>query len=340
MGYLYSNDWLRVFQYMQGKGWGNAAKLKFLSNFHSTEEAFNSVSKLINIKLQLMESHEIHKIRVVSFLDDDYPKLLREIANPPAFLFIKGNDLNYNQNMTVSIIGSRDPTPYGEKVASILVKYFRHDLVTIVSGMANGIDSIAQSAALQENMNTIAVLGTGVDICYPANKQDLYEKIIRKGTLLSEFLPGTKAKPHHFPMRNRIISGLSKKLIVAEAGLKSGTMITAQYALEQNRDVYAIPGSIFMENSQGCHQLINDGAKIVMNLDELDRLNFENPVLLSDIEEKIVKHISYFEPDIHELVNYFRMSLVSLLRLLGELQKKGYIRERNGHYISGGKIAR
>lgn len=340
MGYLYTNDWFRAYQYMEGKGWGNASKLKFIKSFNTTEEVFHSLSKLMNVKLNIVENHECQKIRVLSLLDEDYPKLLKEIGNPPAFIFIKGKDLNYNQNMTVSIIGSRNPTPYGEKVASILVKYFRHDLVTIVSGMANGIDSIAQTAALQENMNTIAVLGTGVDICYPANKNDLYEEIINNGTLLSEFLPGTKARPHHFPMRNRIISGLSKKLIVAEAGLKSGTMITAQYALEQNRDVYAIPGSIFMENSQGCHQLINDGAKIIMNLDELNRLNFENPVLLSNIEEKIVKHITYFEPDIHELLNYFQMSLVNLLRLLGELQKKGYIIERNGRYISGGKIVR
>ncbi len=199
--------------------------------------------------------------------------------------------------------------------------------------MANGIDSIAQKAALQNNMNTVAVLGNGVDICYPANQYALYQKIMEQGTLLSEFLPGTRPRPHQFPMRNRLISGLAKRLIVAEAGLKSGTMITAQCALEQNRDVFAVPGSIFMENSQGCHQLINDGAKIIMNLQDIARISRMDALDLTVMQEKILEHISYFEPNLNQLMDFFDLSVSELLRHVGILQKRGLIIDHAGHYL-------
>lgn len=333
MSYLYNTDWQKIFRYMSEKHWGRASQLKFLENFSDTKTMYHTLKQSIFLEKDLLKSSDQTKTRVISFLDTDYPKLLKEIDDPPAFLFIRGKDLEYQENLTVSIIGSRNPTPYGEKVANILVQSFRYKAMTVISGMANGIDSIAQKAALQNQMNTIAVLGTGVDICYPANQFALYEQIIEQGTLLSEFLPRTKAKPYQFPMRNRLISGLAKSLIVVEAGLRSGTMITAQCALDQNRDVYAIPGSIFMENSQGCHQLINEGAKIVMNLQEISYIGSTKKFLIHPVQEKILEHISYFEPNLNQLINFFHLPLPELLRHLGALQKAGLIIERAGHYL-------
>ena len=328
MAYLYNRAWIKLESYFQQKQLGRQGRTSWINSFPSTPTVFD----YLKLDSQLELSNDTQAIRAMTILDPDYPSLLREIKDPPSVLYLLGRDLNYEEKLTVSLIGSRHPTPYGEKVANMVVKYFAHPEVTIISGMAVGIDSIAQKAALKVGMNSIAVLGSGVDICYPKSQYRLYKDLVCQGSIVSEFPPGTLAKAYHFPLRNRIISGLSKRLIVAEAGLKSGTMLTARSALEQGRDVYAVPGSIFMQQSQGCHQLINDGARILMGLEDLAEAVEEHVVNLSPGDKKCLLVIGQFEPDFLSLQNLLKLETTELLVGLAKLEGMGLINQNNARY--------
>jgi DNA processing protein len=205
---------------------------------------------------------------LVTLADPHYPKALLEIADPPPFLYAKGNLTLLNQ-ASIAIVGSRSASVQGEKNAEA----FAHDLcgygLCIVSGLALGIDAAAHRGALKANGATIAVVGTGLDIVYPAKHRDLAHQIVERGLIISEFSLGTPSKPQNFPKRNRIISGLSLGCLVVEANLQSGSQITARMAAEQGREVFAIPGSIHSPMSKGCHQLIKQGAKLVDCLQDI-----------------------------------------------------------------------
>lgn len=205
---------------------------------------------------------------LVTLADPHYPKALLEIADPPPFLYAKGNLTLLNQ-ASIAIVGSRSASVQGEKNAEA----FAHDLcgyaICIVSGLALGIDAAAHRGALKANGATIAVVGTGLDIVYPAKHRDLAHQIVERGLIISEFSLGTPSKPQNFPKRNRIISGLSLGCLVVEANLQSGSQITARMAAEQGREVFAIPGSIHSPMSKGCHQLIKQGAKLVDCLQDI-----------------------------------------------------------------------
>jgi len=205
---------------------------------------------------------------LVTLADSTYPKALLEIADPPPFLYAKGNLALLNQ-ASIAIVGSRNASVQGEKNAEA----FAHDLcaygLCIVSGLALGIDGAAHRGALKANGATIAVVGTGLDIVYPAKHRDLAHQIVERGLVISEFALGTPSKPQNFPKRNRIISGLSLGCLVVEANLQSGSQITARMAAEQGREVFAIPGSIHSPMSKGCHQLIKQGAKLVDCLQDI-----------------------------------------------------------------------
>lgn len=205
---------------------------------------------------------------LVTLADPHYPKALLEIADPPPFLYAKGNLTLLNQ-ASIAIVGSRSASVQGEKNAEA----FAHDLcgygLCIVSGLALGIDAAAHRGALKANGATIAVVGTGLDIVYPAKHRDLAHQIVERGLIISEFSLGTPSKPQNFPKRNRIISGLSFGCLVVEANLQSGSQITARMAAEQGREVFAIPGSIHSPMSKGCHQLIKQGAKLVDCLQDI-----------------------------------------------------------------------
>jgi DNA processing protein len=200
--------------------------------------------------------------------DSEYPPLLRDIASPPAALFVEGDPEALWQPQ-LAVIGSRNPTAGGRDNARDFASELSRQGMTITSGLASGIDSIAHDAALNAGGLTVAVLGTGLDCIYPASSRGLASRVTEQGALVSEFPPGTSAKRSHFPSRNRIISGLSLGVLVIEAGMRSGTLITARLAGNQGREIFALPGSIHNPMAKGCHRLIRDGARLVENVAEI-----------------------------------------------------------------------
>lgn len=221
---------------------------------------------------------------VITLYDKAYPKMLKYIADPPVVLYCRGKiDADA---ICVAVVGSRRATSYGAEMAVRLSKELARHGVTVVSGMARGIDTKAHIGALQGGGKTIAVLGCGVDVIYPQENGDLMNRIIQSGAVISEYLPGAPPIPFNFPARNRIISGLSNSVVIVEANERSGSLITADFALEQGRDVFAVPGNINSINSAGANRLIRDGARMITTaddiLDELDVKHERNINFLSD----------------------------------------------------------
>ena len=222
---------------------------------------------IYNIAVQWHNAHPNQFI--ITLLDEQYPALLKQISSPPVVLYGWGN-IDVFSSLSVAIIGCRRPTHSGRNIAFSLAESLAACGATIVSGLALGIDAQAHSGALQAKGKTIAVLGCGIDQIYPQRNLAIYHAILKQsGLLLSEFPPGTAAKPENFPRRNRIVSGLSHGCVVVEAAIKSGSLITARYALEQNREVFAVPGNIQQPQSQGCHYLIQQGAKLVTSSEDI-----------------------------------------------------------------------
>ncbi|MCF6466325.1 DNA-processing protein DprA [Clostridium sp. Cult2] len=211
---------------------------------------------------------EKQNIDVITIFDKDYPKRLHYIYDNPKVLYIKGNIIE-EDNLSIAIVGSRKATSYGKWATEKFVEELVKLDVTIVSGLALGIDSIAHKKALEENGRTIGVLGNGLDIVYPKKNKDIYEVISKKGALISEYFLGVPPLAYNFPQRNRIISGLSLGVIVVEAKEKSGSLITAHHALEQGKEVFALPGNINSIFSRGTNKLIKDGAKLIMDIDDI-----------------------------------------------------------------------
>ena len=202
--------------------------------------------------------------------DDMYPECLKEISNPPLKLYYKGNLDLLKEERLISVVGTRNPSSYGKLCCEYMVKKMSHANITIVSGFAKGIDSIAHKTSLLTDGKTIAVIASGLDIVYPASNLSLYREIEEKGLILSEYEAGVKPFKSNFPQRNRIIAGLSRGTIVVESKDRGGSLITADLALEFNRDVYAVPGDVFSEYSKGCNNLIRDArAKSLSNINEL-----------------------------------------------------------------------
>ena len=199
---------------------------------------------------------------VLTWLDADYPRLLREIPDPPMLLYLRGQR-EYLQHPMLAIVGSRSPTPSGAATAQAFAQHLSQAGLCIVSGLALGIDAAAHRGALAAGAPTIAVMGTGPDRVYPRQHHDLAQQIAQQGLLITDYPPGTQVRPNLFPQRNRIISGLGYGVLVIEAALHSGSLITARLAADQGREVFAIPGSIHSPLSRGPHRLIRDGAKLV-----------------------------------------------------------------------------
>jgi DNA processing protein len=216
----------------------------------------------------LLEAGRAAGIEPIAWNDDRFPALLGCIADPPPVLWVRGNPEIFGQP-TVAIVGSRAATPYAREIAGRLAEELVERGIAVASGLARGADSAAHRGCLQANGHTVAVLGSGLDRVYPAEHEPLADEIGRKGLLVSELGPGAPPLPEHFPLRNRIISGISLAVVVVEATEKSGSLITARSALEQGRDVMAVPGSVLSGRNRGSHGLLKDGAKVVESADDI-----------------------------------------------------------------------
>jgi DNA processing protein len=232
-----------------------------------------AIAHLITLRKSLQPEKlldEIHRLgaQVVTLADENYPPLLRETEGSPAVLYVKGT-LTAQDQRAVAVVGTRKASNYGVEMTRRLVVALTQAGVTIVSGLAHGIDVIAHQEALNAGGRTIAVLGCGIDILYPSNHRHVAEKIIENGALITEFAPGTEPLPVNFPIRNRIISGMTLGTLVVEAPEKSGALQTANFAGEQGRDVFAVPGNVTSPNSMGTNMLIQDGAKLVISAEDI-----------------------------------------------------------------------
>lgn len=281
---------------------------------------------------------------IIAFDDPDYPKSLANIYNPPLILYGKGKKQTL-KNTCFAMVGSRKPTPSACECAYQFACYLAQSGLCIVSGLARGIDAYCHQGALAANGTTIAVMATGIETIYPKQNQSIAEKIIENGLLITAFPLDAAPKAQNFPNRNRFISGLSIGTLVVEAAIKSGSLITARYALEQGREVFAIPGSIYNPYAKGCHHLIQQGAKLVQNVDDIlleYQLNHEQFVIKkTELDDKLletplqnlVKCIGYEMTTIDTLLSRSQLETEALLPLLLELELKGIIKAVPGGYM-------
>jgi DNA processing protein len=344
-------------------GLGNVACKNLIDKFDTPEEIFRaSLSELaavegvrneaarniVNLKLPADPSEELRRVeecgaRIIPFLDPGYPIALREIHDPPILLYLKGKNIP-QKAIFIGIVGSRNPTHYGIKSAEEIGQGLGRRGLGVVSGMARGIDSAAHWGCLAGRGFTIAVLGTGIDIIYPASNKKLADKIMRQGSLISEFPLGTPPEPKNFPIRNRIISGLTKGVVVVEATKKSGSLITASLALEQGREVFAVPGNIHSFKSKGCHFLIKQGARLIENSDDiLDELglNYDYAPKTDTFKEGPLPHMDDSEKAVLDLIGDYPLHIDEISRqgnlppgkaasILMRMELKGIIKQLPG----------
>lgn len=285
---------------------------------------------------------------ILHWHDPQYSRLLREIHRPPVILYIKGQLDALNQQ-SMAIVGTRHPTPYGKNNAAYFSQKLAEIGFCIVSGLAIGIDGIAHYHALTSPAGTVAVTATGLDQIYPERHKKLAEKIIENGAIISEFPFKTNPRPENFPRRNRIISGLSRGVLVIEAALKSGSLITARYAMEQGREVFAIPGIIQNPQTEGCHALIRQGAVLVHTIenmleefdefqltqDKQEKNNSQKNSPISSSHSQLISHIDYGNPvSIDMLIERSGLGLNEVISQLFTLELEGVIQksENNGYF--------
>ena len=289
---------------------------------YNSNKSYDKIESLDKAE-KVLEWIQENNVNFITIGEETYPDILRHIKEPPYGLFYKGN-INLLKERIIAIIGSRNCTNYGVEVTKLLTKELNSYNITIISGGAKGIDTVAHKTTLQNNGKTIVVLGCGIDVIYPMQNQLLFRSIEESGLILSEFLPGTKPLSYNFPRRNRIISGLSEAVIVCEASNKSGSLITANCALDQGREVLVVPGSIFSSGSRGCNMLIKDGAAVISSLEdlrnELGLYKNINKQHISPVKQKILSILNQEPVHIDELVNKSYIDREDLFRLLFEMQ--------------------
>lgn len=279
-------------------------------------------------------------IQILTYDDADYPERLREIHNPPASLFVKGNLKDCNLDKVLAVVGSRKASHYILDILGKIIRDIPSPDITVISGMALGIDTCAHQAALDANLKTIAVLGGGFDFVYPAQNKNLFAKIIDgNGAVLSEYYPTIEPMSWQFPHRNRIVSGMSKGVLVAEAAEKSGALITAHLALEQNKELMCIPGLVTNPNAKGTNNLIKSGAALITEAqDIMNALDWqiesvsprqkeviENKLL--DNEQKVYKTLTLEAKSIDEILNETELSTAELMVILTSLELQGIIKQ-------------
>jgi DNA processing protein len=291
------------------------------------------------------ELQRLEKIgaRLITIFDSSYPMDLKQIHDPPPLLYIKGNDLPLKNTM-IAVVGSRNPSHYGLKVTEEICQGLALLDIAVVSGMAKGIDAAAHWGCLRRKGFTVAVLGSGIDVIYPSSNVKLYNHITENGSVITEFPLGTPPEGRNFPIRNRIISGLSKGVVVVEASRRSGSLITASLALEQGREVFAVPGSIESFKSTGTHFLIKQGAKLVENADDiLQELGLRSPYSgdgplskkvtvppLEEDERRVFDILSNYPIHIDHIVRSSMLDPARVASLLTRLELKGVIKQLPG----------
>ncbi|MFT5506174.1 MAG: DNA processing protein [Gammaproteobacteria bacterium] len=296
-----------------------------------------------------LEWLSIENNSILTFDDPDYPDLLREISDPPALLYCSGNR-ELLATPQIAIVGSRSCTPGGAQAAYKFAAALAQAGITVTSGMALGIDTEAHKGALSTTGRTIAVTGTGLDRIYPSSNKNLAYEIHQHGLLISEFALGSGPTGFHFPRRNRIISGLSVGTLVVEATIRSGSLITAQQALEQGREVFAIPGSINNPQARGCHHLIRQGAKLVDQVTDIIEeisslfgyLNIKSQVetpetettMLDQSEQKLLEVIGYEPVNIDQLVERSGLTIEQLSSMLLILELNDHIQSLPGGFVA------
>jgi DNA processing protein len=304
-----------------------------------------------NLERELDQIHQ-HGFQIVTMLDSAYPRLLREIPDPPPYLYVYGK---LDENLkNIAVVGSRHATTYGINTARDLCKDLTALGITVASGMARGIDTAAHEGALMGKGKTIAVLGCGLDRIYPAENRKLYHRISENGAVISEFALMTEPEAHNFPIRNRIISGISLGTVVVEASKKSGSLITARLAAEQNREVFAVPGSVQSFKSIGTHTLIKQGAKLVEHVQDIIEelgpfLETQIPIAgglkqpdetgaikasLSSEEAFVHQILGPYPEHIDDLVRKTSMETGKLSSILLKLELKGIVQQAPGKLFS------
>lgn len=350
---------------LQAPGIGSARVRALVSHFKSVHAVAAAplaalcevpgIDRTLAQALKACEAHEFARRQLelaqqrgcalITFWDDDYPELLKKINDPPALLYLKGGLQAADQN-AIAVVGTRAPTQYGKMVTEKIVADLVAHGITIVSGLARGVDTTAHHAVVRSGGRTLAVLGSGLDVVYPAENRNLLEEITRNGAVISEFPFGAKPDAVNFPRRNRIISGLSLGVIVVEAGHESGALITANFALDQNREVFAVPGSIFSPKSAGPHQLLKEGAKLIQNADDiLEELNSQLELfsprqiapdlsLAMDEESRNVYDLISHEPShIDALSRKVTLPASQLMAILLDLELQGIIKQLPGKFF-------
>lgn len=311
-----------------------------------TQNYLKQPRNYLHLVEEILEWQTHEHCHIIPFNHLHYPALLKEIHNPPSLLFVKGNPELLNASQ-ISIVGSRHPTPAGMEIAQEFSNTLVLNGFTITSGLALGIDTAAHRGALMGGGNTIAVLGSGIEHIYPTQNKRLSQEIFEKGAIISEFPLKAVPKKEHFPQRNRIVSGLSLGTLVVEAGLGSGSLITARLAVEQGREVFAIPGSIKNPQAHGCHFLIQQGAKLTSNIDhlleELKGFDYvahknKNPLHRKDanllpIEQKVLACVGY-EPTPIDLIKVRSgLDIAQVMNTLCDLTLKNEVGSLLNGYI-------
>lgn len=319
----------------------DAAALRHALDERSAESLIATRKKVD--PLQRLERFERDGIQVLTAIDPGYPRLLRQIPAPPPVLFVRG-ELLPNDDCAVAIVGTRRSTSYGREVTARIATELAEAGVTIVSGLARGIDATAHQAALSAGGRTFGVLGCGVDVVYPPEHRGLAASIIESGALISDYPPGRKPDAPNFPARNRIISGLSLGVVVIEAPNRSGALITVDFAADQGRDVFVVPGSVLSENSAGCLRLLRDGARLIRSgADLLDDLGLSTstskPAVqqafpMTDEERHLYNLVTGDPQHIDDLFLAAGVTAVEGLPLVTMLELKGAIRDTGAkHFV-------
>lgn len=335
--------------------------LKLFNYFNDIERAFNATSdELKNIEglsikktenfLRLRDKTDPDKIiskvtdkniKYLTFDSENYPEMLKNIDNPPAVLYYKGDLSLINFEKTLAVVGSRKTSKYAKDALNLILSGLKDTDICIVSGLASGIDTAAHLAALENNLKTIGVIASGFDYTYPAANKELYKKIENgNGVIFTEYFPTFEPLKFRFPQRNRIVSGLSYGTLVAEASIKSGALITANLTLDQGRELMCIPGLITNPNTEGIYKLLKNGATLVTKPDDiLEALNWEikpaeqlkiDLTNLDDIETKILDALEIEEKGTDEIMSITKLDIDTLLINLTTMELKGIIEQVNG----------